>query len=192
MYQQKIYNLFKEAGAIMEGHYLYTSGKHGSHYIQCAQVLKSPYYTEILVKELTKKLTGEYDLVIGPAVGGITLSYEIAKHYNVFGLFTEREDGVMKLRRGFEIPKGAKVLVVEDVVTTGGSVKEVIDVVEDAGGEVKDIAVLVDRCKDIKKSKLSDYKDKYHALLKLDLEAYEPDDCPLCEKYGRPIKPGSR
>ncbi len=186
MTMEEILKIFQDSDALLEGHFLLTSGKHSNRYIQCAQVLKNPKSTETLVSELAKKLTGKYDLVVGPAMGGVIVAYEMGRQLGVSALFTERENGKMTLRRGFEIPPQSRVLVVEDVITTGGSVKEVVELVEDAGGIVSDVAVLVDRS-----SGNHALQAPPISLVKLQVETYAPEACPLC-KDSRPVKPGSR
>jgi orotate phosphoribosyltransferase len=144
--QNQALELFRKSGALLEGHFLLTSGRHSDRYVQCAQVLKFPEYTSLLCERIAAGFQGEQiDLVVGPAMGGILVAYETARHLKVPNLFTERENGSMTLRRGFAIQPGEKVLVVEDVVTTGGSVVEVIDLVKAKGAEVVGVGVLVDR-----------------------------------------------
>jgi orotate phosphoribosyltransferase len=179
--------IFKESGALLEGHFLLTSGKHSAQYIQCAQVLKYPHYTEELAADLADRFKGQVDLVIGPAMGGIIVAYEMGRALGIPALFTERQQGEMNLRRSFEIIPGQKVLVVEDVITTGGSVQEVIDLVRRAGGEIAGVAVLVDRS-----GGRVDFGVPLEALLKLDITTYDPDNCLLCQTGTDPVKPGSR
>lgn len=188
MNQEEVIQLFKDNKAILEGHFLLTSGRHSNRYLQCALVLQNPAAAEKLCQELVKKLpTKNIDIVIGPALGGVTLAYEMARQLGVKGIFAERENGVMTLRRGFQIEPGAKVLVVEDVVTTGGSVKEVIEVVEKLGGEVVGAASLVDRS-----NGQVDLGKPFYSLLPMEVVSYSAEDCPLC-KQGLPVvKPGSR
>lgn len=185
---EEIYKIFTDSGALLEGHFRLTSGRHSDRYIQCARVLMEPKYTEALCSHLAEAYKGyNVDLVVGPAMGGIVISYEMARQLGVPSLFTERVDGKMALRRNFEIEKGQKVLVVEDVVTTGGSVKEVVDIVEEKGGIVVGIALLVDRS-----NGKVDLGARVEACLSMDVVSYEAADCPLC-KQGLPVvKPGSR
>jgi len=186
MTMEEILKVFQDSEALLEGHFLLTSGKHSNRYIQCAKVLKNPKSTEMLANELAKKLTGEYDLVVGPAMGGVIVAYEMGRQLGISALFTERENGKMTLRRGFEIPPQSRVLVVEDVITTGGSVQEVVDLVKEAGGIVVDVAVLVDRSGGnhvLQAPPIS--------LIKLQVETYTPEVCPLCND-SKPVKPGSR
>lgn len=185
---QEIESIFRKANVLQEGHFCLTSGRHSARYMQCAQVLQYPEYTKILCKELASRFAGEHiDTVIGPAMGGIIIAFEVAKHLNARSLFAERTDGAMQLRRGFAIDEGERVLVVEDVVTTGGSVQEVIDVVKNLGGNVVGVASLVDRSKNG-----NPFEYKFESLMRADFETYAPEECPLCAS-GAPItKPGSR
>jgi len=192
MDREEIYNIFRDTQAIMKGHFEFTSGKHSEYYIQCARMQRFPHYSEKLTIELAKKLSGDYDLIIGPAIGGIIIAYEMARYFGLEALFAERENGVMTIRRGFEIPPNKKVLVVEDVVTTGGSVKEVMSLVEESGSEIKDVAVLVDRSKGTQKGVADISGVPLTSLIDVEIEVYDPDQCPLCETMGPPIKPGSR
>lgn len=179
-------NIFKETEAILEGHFLLSSGRHSNRYMQCAKVLMYPDKAEIVVKEVAEKIKDlDIDVVVGPAMGGIIVAYEIGRQLNKRAIFTEREDGVMKLRRGFEIKEGERVLIAEDVVTTGKSSLEVAEVVKECGGEVVGIACLVDRT-------VGDIGYKVFSAIKIDLETYEPDSCPLCKEGILYIKPGSR
>lgn len=181
--------LFTQAGALLQGHFRLTSGRHSDQYMQCAQVLKYPDKTEQLARHLAEAFQEDgIELVVGPAMGGIIVSYEVARQLNVPGIFTEREGGQMALRRGFVISPGQRVLVVEDVVTTGGSVQEVIQVVRDAGGEVVGVGVLVDRS-----GGKVDFGVKTRAVLTLDIQSWETEQCPLCAEGKLPVvKPGSR
>lgn len=181
--------LFTKAGALMEGHFRLTSGRHSNQYMQCAQVLQYPQYTEQLCRHLAEKFENDkVEVVIGPAMGGIIVSYEVARQLKVPGIFCERQDGEMMLRRGFEIESGQRVLVVEDVVTTGGSVDEVIKIVRDAGGMVVGVGVLVDRS-----NGKVDFGVRKEAVLTMDIKSWEAEECPLCAEGKIPVvKPGSR
>ncbi|MDW7672917.1 MAG: orotate phosphoribosyltransferase [Bacillota bacterium] len=185
--EERIIEIFKEAKALNEGHFLLTSGKHSNQYIQCAQVLRFPNYTEELGKELGDRFKGQVDIVIGPAMGGIIVAYEVARALGVEAIFTERQQGEMLLRRGFNITPGQRVLVVEDVITTGGSVQEVINIVKTMGGQVIGVGVLVDRS-----GGRADFGVQLESLLQLNIPTYEPENCPLCATGSKPIKPGSR
>lgn len=181
--------IFIDSGALMEGHFLLTSGRHSNRYMQCAQVLRYPQYTEQLAHHLSKVFAEDnIELVVGPAMGGIIVAYETARQLAVPGIFTERQNGVMLLRRGFSIKPGTRCLVVEDVVTTGGSVREVMDIVRQSEGIVAGVGVLVDRS-----GGQVDFGVKQAAVLTMNIESWEADDCPLCkEGQGSAIKPGSR
>lgn len=187
--KDEIIKIFIDAGALLEGHFLLTSGKHSNKYMQCAQVLKFPESTEKLASHIAEQFKDDgIELVIGPAMGGIVVAYETARQLAVPGIFCERQDGAMKLRRGFEIAQGQKVLVVEDVITTGGSVREVIDIVHEQGGIVAGVAVLVDRS-----GGKEEFGAKKVAVLTMDIQAWEVNECPLCKESQTPaIKPGSR
>lgn len=181
--------IFTASGALMEGHFKLTSGRHSNRYMQCAQVLQFPEYTEQLAAHIAEKFAGDnIELVIGPAMGGIIVAYEVARQLKVPGIFCERENGKMALRRGFKIYPEQKVLVVEDVVTTGGSVVEVMDIVKEAGGLVAGVAVLVDRS-----GGKVDFGVRTEAVLTMEIESWEADQCPLCQAgMGEAVKPGSR
>lgn len=187
--KERTIEIFKETEVLLEGHFLLTSGRHSNQYMQCAKILQYPNYAEELAKGLAEEFKEDsIDMVVGPAMGGIIIAYELARQLNVKNLFTERENGKMTLKRGFTIPKGAKVLVAEDVVTTGGSVFEVMDIVKEQGGEVAGVAVLVDRS-----NGTIDFGTKLRAALTADVISYEAEECPLCKEGKLPIvKPGSR
>lgn len=187
--KDKAIEIFTQSGALMEGHFRLTSGRHSNQYMQCAQVLQYPQYTEQLCRHLADKFEDEkVEVVIGPAMGGIIVSYEVARQLKVPGIFCERQDGEMTLRRGFEIKPGQRVLVVEDVVTTGGSVDEVIKIVREAGGVVAGVGVLVDRS-----NGKVDFGVRKEAVLTMDIKSWEAQECPLCAEGKIPVvKPGSR
>lgn len=178
--------ILKETGAFLEGHFLLSSGKHSDGYVQCAKLLMYPDKAEIAINQIVDKLKGiDFDIVVGPAMGGVIVSYELGRQTGKPSMFVERENSDMKLRRGFSIDKGQKVLIAEDVVTTGKSAYEAIKVVEDMGGEVIGIGCIVDRSR-------GDIKYPVYSGIKLDINTYEPKECPLCEKNIPVIKPGSR
>jgi len=187
----RVEEILKEAGALLSGHFILTSGRHAAQYMQCARVLQWPMYTEEIAGMLVddNELDMErIDAVVAPAVGAIVFGYELARELNVPSLFTERVDGKMTLRRGFEVPVGARVLVAEDVVTTGGSVREVIDVVRAAGAEVAGVALMVDRS-----GGTVDFGVPKYAAYTTSIESYDADNCPLCADGKQPpVKPGSR
>ena len=187
--QEQALDCYRKTGAILKGHFKLTSGRHSDTYMQSAKLFIDTKQSEIVCKALAEKLAGEkIDLVVSPAIGGILMGYEVARQLGVPNIFAERENGEMTLRRGFTIEKGTKVVVVEDVVTTGGSVKEVVKLVQGMGAEVVAVASLVDRS-----NGSVDFGVKYVNLISMEVTSYEPDECPLC-KEGKIelVKPGSR
>lgn len=185
---ERVESILRETGALLEGHFLLTSGRHSGRYVQCAQVLRFPEHNARLGAAIADGFRDRVvDLVVGPALGGILIAYEVARALGTPCLFAEREQGKMTLRRGFYIEPGTRVLVVEDVVTTGGSVQEVIDLVRKAGGEPTGVGVIVDRS-----GGKVDFGLPLHALLTLTIETYAAGDCPLCATGSAAVKPGSR
>lgn len=181
-----ILDILKECEAILEGHFLLSSGKHSNRYIQCAKLLQYPDKSEVVLKEVAEKLRHiDFTTVVGPAMGGIVVAYELARQLGKKGIFTERENGEMVLRRGFEIKKGERVIISEDVITTGKSTKEVIKAIEDLGGIVVGIASIVDRTSE-------DIGYPVYSAIKLEVESFNSEDCPLCKENIPYIKPGSR
>ncbi|MGN0941717.1 MAG: orotate phosphoribosyltransferase [Selenomonadaceae bacterium] len=188
MTENEIKDIFIKTKAIMEGHFLLTSGLHSPLYVEKFNVLQHPKYTEILCKEIAEHFKdANIETVVGPMTGGILLAHETGKALGTRAIFTERVNGKMTFRRGFKLNEGERVLVVEDIVTTGGSVKEVIDVVRKAGGVPVAVGMLVDRSG----GKVSFGDVPYHALLHLNVETYKPDECPLCKKNVPMTKRGS-
>lgn len=178
---------FRNCSAILEGHFRLSSGRHSSSYLQCARVLMYPDRAETLCRELRDRYEGEApDVVCGPAIGGITFSYEIARAFGCPGIFVERSEGTFTLRRGFNLEPGTRVLVAEDVVTTGGSVIEACQVLQQLGAVVVGIVTLVHRSDD------NPFDVPLTSLLRLPLESYEKQDCPLCDEGLPLVKPGSR
>ncbi|MGD9677878.1 MAG: orotate phosphoribosyltransferase [Vulcanibacillus sp.] len=187
--REEVLAVFEDVGVLQNGHFILTSGRHSAQYMQMAQALQHANITEYLCKSLAEAFADKkIDVVISPAVGGLLVGYEISRILGVKNIFCERENGIMTLRRGFKIEEGQKVLVVEDVVTTGGSVKEVISVVEQAGGEIVGVGVLVDRS-----NGKVDFVYPLKSLLSIEIASYEKEECPLCKEDLIPaIKPGSR
>jgi orotate phosphoribosyltransferase len=186
---QSAEEILKACGALLEGHFLLTSGRHSDKYVQCAKVFQHPAYTEALSEKLAAQFEGErIDVVVGPAMGGMILAYELARKLGARSLFTERVDGAMVLRRGFAIEKGERVIVAEDVITTGGTVRELLDIVRATDGELAGVCVLVDRSMGA-----IDFGTKLSAAYVADVKSWDPSECPLC-KAGAPqaYKPGSR
>jgi len=188
MERERVLQIFRETGVLLQRHFLLTSGRHSGEYLQCARMFQYPRYAEEITRALADKFRDDsIDLVVGPAIGGIILSYEMGRCLGVKAIFAEREGGRMTLRRGFEIPEGSRVLVVEDVVTTGGSVMEVMEVVKSCGGEVVGVGAVVDRS-----GGSVNFGVKFHSVISMDIKSYAPEECPIC-KTGLPlIKPGSR
>lgn len=194
MTEAEVRSLFEEAGALLTGHFVLTSGSHSNRYLQCALVTQYPAHASRLAGALAGRFTGQaVDAVLGPAVGGIVLAQEVAQalyrqgQKNVRAIFCERVDGRMVLRRGFSLKPGERVLAVEDVVTTGGSVKEAIALAKAAGAAVIGAGCFVDRS-----ASAPDLGAPLTALLKVEAAIYPPGDCPLC-RQGLPVnKPGSR
>lgn len=181
-----VQDILVETNALLKGHFLLSSGRHSGEYVQCAKLLQYGDKSEQVISVIVEKLKDlDFDVVVGPAMGGILVAYEIGRQTGKRAIFTERVDNVMTLRRGFTIEKGEKVLITEDVVTTGKSSYEAIEVVKSFGGEVVGIASIINRSS-------GDIKYPLYSAIKLDIETYTPDECPLC-KEGKPIeKPGSR
>lgn len=178
--------LLKESEALLEGHFLLSSGKHSPKYVQCAKLMQYPDKAEKMVSLVADKLKDvEIDLIVGPAMGGIRPAYELGRQLCIRTIFTEREKGEMTLRRGFEIKKDEKVLIMEDVVTTGKSSLETAKVIEKFGGKVVGIGCLVDR-------KVSTVNIPIYSGIELFFETYDEKDCPMCSTESKAVKPGSR
>jgi len=191
MNREEILSHFRQAGALLEGHFLLSSGLHSPVYLQCARVLQNPERAALLGSALAKmvrdEITGDIELVVSPAMGGVVVGYEMARQLGVDGIFTERARGEILLRRGFEIPEGARVLMVEDVVTTGLSSRECIECIDKAGGNVVGAASLVNRS-----GGRADVGVPLVSLLQLDVPAYKEQDLPEDLKAIPAVKPGSR
>jgi len=176
----------KQSEALLEGHFLLSSGRHSNRYCQCAKLLQYPDRAAEVLSVVVEKLKNTaVDIVVGPAMGGIIVAYELGRQLGVPAIFTEREEGKMTLRRGFEVHKGERVLITEDVVTTGKSSLETIDALKEYGVEIVGIACIANRS-------TGDIGYPIFEAIKLDIESWEPENCPLC-KQGIPfVKPGSR
>lgn len=180
MTEAEVKQLLIDTQAILEGHFLLTSGLHSPLYVEKFNVLQHPKYTEKLCQELAERFRDQQvELVIGPMTGGILLAHEVGKALGTRAIFTEREKGVMTLRRGFRIEPGTRVLIVEDIVTTGSSIKEVVDVVNASQGNIVGVGMLVDRSGG--KAEFGVPKEITKALLHLDVTTFKPDHCELCE-----------
>ena len=184
-------DVFVRKGAVLEGHFLLTSGLHSPRYVQCARVLTDPPLAtrlgEALGARLRPLLGGEAPgAVVAPALGGILVAHEVARALGCRALFTERQDGAMTLRRGFALEAGEPVVVVEDAITTGGSTREVIDAVRGQGARVVAVGSLIDRSTGL------DLGLPHRSLVRLEVPTWTPEACPLCASGSRPEKPGSR
>ncbi|AYD39706.1 orotate phosphoribosyltransferase [Clostridium fermenticellae] len=183
-----VIDTLKETGALLEGHFLLSSGRHSDKYCQCAKLLQYPDKAERVLKVVADELKDlDFDIIVGPAMGGVVVSYELARQTGKPGIFAERQDGKMTIRRGFEIKRGQKAIISEDVITTGKSFLEVADVIKALGGEVVGITCIVDR-----RARGVEVEYPLYSAVKLNIESYEKKECPMC-KDGTPyIKPGSR
>lgn len=189
MRESDVLGIFKKEKALLEGHFLLSSGLHSGGYLQCALVLQRPDLAEKLCRALAQKISKlKPQVVIGPALGGVVVSYEMARALKVRSLFAERLDGTLALRRGFSLKKNEKALVVEDVVTTGKSTREVVAIVESYGAKVVGIASIVDRS-----DGQAGFAQPFESLLAINIETNSPENCPLCREGKVPaVKPGSR
>ncbi len=188
MEQKEALEIFRNTNALLEGHFLLTSGKHSDRYFQCARAIQYPEYNRRFAGEIVKYFREEeIDVVLSPAIGGIVIGQEVARQLSVRFIFTEREDGKMTLRRGFELAPGEKVLIVEDVVTTGGSVYETIDVVKNSFADVVGVGMIVDR---------SGGKVLFGvpqvSVIQMEVQTYDSEHCPQCKLNIPIVKPGSR
>ena len=185
---ETILDLFRRVGALLEGHFRLTSGLHSPGYLQCALVLQHPGEAERCGAQLAERTRGlGAEVVLSPALGGIVIGQEVARALGVRAIFAERQDGKLTLRRGFTLSPGEKVLVVEDVVTTGGSTRETIEVARAAGAMVVGAGSIIDRSGGNQSLDVP-----YHALATVSLPTYQPESCPLCAAGSPVVKPGSR
>lgn len=182
--------MYEDAGALLSGHFVLSSGRHSGRYLQSALVLMHPERAATLAGALAARVNAaEVDMVVSPALGGLIIGHEVARALGKPFIFTERKEGAMCMRRGFSVPEGARVLVVEDVITTGGSVRECIEVVREHGGAPFRVMALVDRAPDAE----GRFDIPHETLVHLNVPSYAPDDCPLCREGTLPaVKPGSR
>lgn len=187
---EKTIELLKDSHALLEGHFILSSGKHSDKYVQCAKLIQNPRYCEEVAKIIAQKLKEnniEVDLCVGPAMGGIIIAYEVARALGVDAIFTERENNEMTLRRGFEIKEGQKVIIVEDVITTGKSSFETVDVIREHGGEVVALTSIVNR------SGLDEINGlPLISAAKIEVNAWDADKIPEHLKDIEAVKPGSR
>jgi orotate phosphoribosyltransferase len=187
MTEKEVLEIFTKNNALLTGHFKLSSGLHSEKYLQCALVLQYPDIAQKMSEALAEKFVVKPDLVVGPALGGVTLAYEVARAMGVRGIFTERQEGKMALRRGFVIKPGEKVIVCEDVVTTGGSTKEVMDVIKELGGIVVGVGSVIDRS-----DRDPSFGVPFHSLAKVEVKTYKEESCPMCKSGSHAVKPGSR
>jgi orotate phosphoribosyltransferase len=185
---ETVIELFRRVGALLEGHFRLTSGLHSPGYLQCALVLQYPGEAERCGSLLADRVSAlGVEAVLSPALGGIVIGHEVGRALGVRAIFAERQDGTLMLRRGFTLSRGTKVLVVEDVVTTGGSTRETIEVARAAGAVVVGAAAIIDRSGGTQTLDVP-----FHALATVSLPTYHPESCPLCAAGSPVVKPGSR
>lgn len=185
---QNIIDILKKSDALLEGHFLLSSGMHSNRYVQCAKVLRFPDMAEEVLKPAIEKVKDlEIDLVVGPAMGGVVVAYEVGRQLKKEAIFTERVDNIMNLRRGFEVKKGDRIIITEDVVTTGKSTMEVKRLLESMGGIVLGVLCIVDR-----RGETSELDIPVYSSIKLEIQSFDKDNCELCKSGSAPIKPGSR
>lgn len=181
-----VIEILKESEALLEGHFLLSSGRHSNRYCQCAKLMQYPKKAEAVISLVAEKVKDlDIDVIVGPAMGGIRAAYELGRQLNIRTIFTERVDNKMELRRGFEIKEGEKILIMEDVITTGKSSLETAKVLESYGGKVIGIGCIVDR-------KASDIDLPIYSAVELIFDTYDKEDCPLCKEGTDAVKPGSR
>ena len=187
MDRDSVLKIFRDCGAILDGHFLLSSGRHSEVYLQCALVQQHPRKLEQLCAALAGKwIDRKPTVVVGPAMGGIVLAYELARQLDARAVFMERVDGVFRLRRGFSLSTDERVLVAEDIVTTGKSVKEVLDVLRSAEGTVVGVTSLICRNPEV------DFGVSYEALATLEIPSFSAEECPMCRQGSQATKPGSR
>ena len=182
--------ILKETNALLEGHFILSSGLHSNQYIQCAKLLSNPVKAEIICSSLVEKINNSYkniNMILTPAIGGIVVGYEVGRQMKLQTIFAERLNGKLTLRRGFNIPEGANILVIEDVITTGKSALECVDVIKKYKANLVGFACIIDRSND--KVKIT---DKITSQIKFKIQTFEPNKIPDEMKKTPPIKPGSR
>ena len=188
MTRDELLDLYRRSGALLEGHFRLTSGLHSPGYLQCALVLQHPQHAEALGRAIADRVRDlRATVVLSPALGGVVIGQEVGRALGVRAIFAERQDGKLALRRGFTLDPADRVLVVEDVMTTGGSTRETIEVAKAAGGQVVGTASIVDRSGGTIR-----FDVPFVSLLDIALPTYEQDRCPLCAEGLAVVKPGSR
>jgi len=198
-----IEQIYKDSGALLEGHFLLSSGNHSNRYLQSARVLEDPKRAEMLAQELATQIRSSglpVDAVCAPALGGVLAGYELARALGVRSIFVERKGGEMELRRGFEVTSGERIVVCEDIITTGGSAMEAADALAELGADVIAFAALANRGFCHRQGTVSDAKPEcklpreipFFALADFEFAMYTPEECPMCAEGSTAIKPGSR
>jgi len=191
--RDELLDLFRRSGALLEGHFRLTSGLHSPGYLQCALVLQQPEHAEMLGRAIAAVAAPlRATVVLSPALGGVVIGHEVGRALGVRAIFAERQDGALMLRRGFTLSENDRVLVVEDVLTTGGSTRETMQVARASGAQVAGAASIVDRSPSAGEGQAGHLGVPFHALLAISLPTYEPDACPLCAQGLPVVKPGSR
>ena len=188
MTRDELLKIFRSTNALMRGHFELSSGLHSGHYFQCAVFLQHPKLAARVCKELAARFTkARPTVVVGPAIGGIVVAYELARQFGVRSVFTERIDAEMALRRGFSVTKEDRALIVEDVITTGESARKVIDLLETQGAKIVGVAAIMDRS-----SGHADFGRRlpYETLMTIDFDAFRPAECPLCKEHMPVVRPG--
>ncbi len=181
-------DVFKTTGALLEGHFKLTSGRHSNTYFQCAKVLQYPEHLTAVCSRIARHFAGKnVETVISPAIGGIVVGTEVGRQLGVKTIFAERKDGIMTIRRGFSLEPNERVLVIEDVITTGGSVAEVIELINRSGASLVGVGSVVDRSNG--RVKLA---DDHYSVLSMEVISYTPEECPLCREGVTIDAPGSR
>ncbi len=182
-----VLDVFRSQEALLEGHFQLSSGLHSTRYLQCARVLMSPRLAEDLCRRLAESWRGETpQMIVGPALGGVVVAYELARAFGGPGIFAERENGKFAIRRGFSVPHGARVIVCEDVVTTGGSAAEVIELLTNLGARVIGVTCLIQR------TNQNPFQVPLASLATVIPPTWKPEECPLCKEGSAAVKPGSR
>lgn len=188
MQAKQVIERFREAGALLSGHFVLSSGLHSERYLQCALALQHPSDAGLYGAAVAERFADAgMEAVASPAIGGLIIGYEVARHLNLPFFWTERDQGTMTVRRGFSVPAGQRVLVIEDVVTTGGSTREAIAAIHQAGGQVVAAGSIIDRS-----NGRADVGVPRFSLAELEVPSYEPESCPMCLRGEPAIKPGSR
>lgn len=180
---ERVLDLFRVTGALLEGHFIYTSGRHGRQFLQAARLMQHPKHTEAVCRAIAERFaTDKIDLVVGPATGGIALAHETARHLGCRFAYSEKDgaDG-MAIKRGFANPAGCRAMVVEDIITTGGSVQKTIDHLQQRGAEVMGVGAIIDRS-----GGKARFTVRFESLAGIAMESWAPEDCPLC-KAGQPL-----